>query len=221
MADMNNLCDPSTPDITGHVIEALGLLQNNKSFQSIDSYDKMSNRIRVSAFHAIKYLADHQEKGGGWYGRWSCNYIYGTSNVLCGLAYWMSVPTAQYLVKSGIDWLKEVQNPDGGFGESFDSYDHAELAGKGTSTATQTAWSVMGFLAHLPPTDEAIQKGATWLVRNFVEQDVGGTWPETVYTSVGFPRFFYMQYSLYPHYFPMMALGRYYAASTKQFQVSA
>ena len=209
---MDNLCDPSSPDVTGRVIEALGRLKENQSFQNRYKYNEISNRISASAFRAIEYLAKEQEDEGGWYGRWGCNYVYGTSDVLCGLAHWMSSPTAQLMVESSISWLKKVQNEDGGFGESLDTYHHPNLAGQGESTATQTAWSMMGLLAHIPPTDHAIEKSVAWLVKNFSQLDTGGTWHETAYTSVGFPRFFYIQYSLYPHYFPLMALGRYHKA---------
>ena len=209
------MCDPSSPDVTGRVVEALGILKDNASFRKCFQHDQISKRMNVSALRAIEYLACEQTAEGGWYGRWACNYVYGTSDVLCGLEHWMSSSTARTMVESGIGWLKSVQNADGGFGESFDTYHNPKLAGQGKSTATQTAWAVMGLLAHLTPMDPTIEKAVAWLVSNFSREESGGTWQETTYASVGFPRFFYIQYSLYPHYFPMMALGRYYQATQR------
>lgn len=134
-----------------------------------------------------------------------------TSNVLCGLTYFAEEDLrVQNLVKPANTWMKAIQNTDGGWGESLDTYQYPARAGCGTSTASQTAWALMGLLAHLPPTDGAIRKGVAFLVAAQTKKVGGGaSWPETEYTGTGFPGFFYIGYSLYPHYFPMMALGRY------------
>lgn len=205
-SDMNSLSDPSTADVTGRVLEAFGLLMEEPCSIAPD----LEQRVRTSSQRAITYLAKQQESTGAWYGRWGSNYVYGTSNVLCGLTYFSDDSQAQKLVSPAIDWLKSVQNGDGGWGEKLITYKDPTQAGRGTSTASQTAWGLMGLLAHLPPTDESIRKGIAHLILTQTTRKGGGaSWPETKYTGTGFPGFFYIGYELYSHYFPLMALGRF------------
>ena len=209
-SDMNSLSDPSTADVTGRVLEAFGLLLESPHIISSD----LSNRVRSASARAIAYLASEQEVTGSWYGRWGSNYVYGTSNVLCGLGYFSNDENSDLLVQTlvhpAIRWLRTKQNPDGGWGEDLMSYKDPQRAGCGPSTASQTAWGLMGLLAHLPPTDEAIRKGIAYLIlTQTVRKGEGASWPEPAYTGTGFPGFFYLGYTLYAHYFPLMALGRF------------
>lgn len=250
---MNSLSDPSSADVTGRVLEAFGLFistvaqhdENTKPTTTAARAHDLIVRINSSLAPAFAYLANTQEPDtGAWYGRWGSNYIYGTSNVLCGLSQLhhlsqlqLHLPSSkpfptlfsadrhlQYLADTAINWLKKVQNPDGGFGETLFSYTDPALAGRGASTASQTAWGLMGLLAFLPSGDEAVERGVEWLVRrqvreeggNGAEGDAGATWQEKEYTGTGFPGFFYIGYDLYRHYFPMMALGRYYSKAVKE-----
>ena len=207
-SDMNSLLDPSSADVTGRMMEAFGLLRDTSERFKIP--EDVLTRIGLACDRGIKYLSSTQERNGSWYGRWGSNYIYGTSNVICGLAYHSDGnPLVTALIDSGIKWLKLVQNTDGGFGEVLDSYKDATLAGHGKSTASQTAWGAMALLAHLPNSDEAVGGSIAYLLASQTkERGNGATWPETEYTGTGFPNSFYLGYSFYPHYFPMMALGR-------------
>jgi squalene-hopene/tetraprenyl-beta-curcumene cyclase len=189
-SDMDSLCDESCPDVTGRVLEALGILNQSRY---LDASEK-----------GIAYLRANQEVAGSWYGRWGVNYLYGTSHALCGLAR-QGVPMTDPMVEKGLQWLKQVQNLDGGWGECLESYNHKRLMGVGDSTASQTAWALMGLLGYLKPGDTAIESGVSWLT----ERQRKGTWDEAEFTGTGFPRHFYLRYHMYRHYFPMMALGRY------------
>lgn len=212
-SDMDSLCDPSTADVTGRVIEAFGLIISirRNSKESIIGKDTSIERLRIAALRAIDYLASIQEASGAWFGRWGSNYIYGTSNVLCGLAYFKDDYTvASNLVEPAIGWLRSVEREEGGWGESLLSYKTPEAAGCGPSTPSQTAWALMALLAHVPRNDEAIQRGIRWLLlTQESEEGKGWSWPERIYTGTGFPNHFYLGYTMYRHYFPMMALGRY------------
>jgi squalene-hopene/tetraprenyl-beta-curcumene cyclase len=190
-SDMDALCDPSTPDIVGRVLEALGIL-NDPAYRRIEE-------------RGIEYLRKNQEPEGSFFGRWGVNYVYGTSNVLCGLAR-QRVPGDDAMVRRAVAWLKSVQNTDGGWGECLESYGNRTLMGKGASTASQTAWGLMGLLAYLPREDAAVKRGVRWLVER---QNTAGSWDEEEFTGTGFPNHFYLRYNLYRHYFPLMALGRY------------
>ena len=214
-SDMDSLCDPSTADVTGRILEAFGLMIKITDSSPVDVNTELLNRIETASLPAIEYLTRNQEPTGAWYGRWGSNYIYGTSNVLCGLSYFKENPGVQCLVGPAVKWLRKVQNADGGFGESLDTYKIPKRAGCGTSTASQTAWGTMALLACLPPMDEAISRSVLWLMSAQTKNNGNGaTWPEAQYTGTGFPKFFYLGYALYPHYFPLMALGRYWKART-------
>ncbi len=198
-SDMDSLCDPSSPDVTGRVLEALGALGDR--------------RHAAACRRGLAYLRRSQEPEGSWFGRWGVNYVYGTSNVLCGLAR-QRVPAADPMVRRALDWLHSVQNEDGGFGEGVASYADRGLMGCGPSTASQTAWGAMGLLAYRPPSDGATARAVQWLVdRQLASGPSAGSWEEEAFTGTGFPRHFYLRYHLYRHYFPLMALGRFCAAS--------
>ncbi len=205
-SDMESLCDPSSPDVTGRVLEAFGLLQDHGA-----DFSYIPNMKQVNA-KALDYLKATQEQEGSWFGRWGVNYIYGTSNVLCSLVR-MKVSHTDPMVQRSLQWLESVQNADGGWGECLESYKDKSKMGVGRSTASQTAWAVMGLLSYLPASTASIQQGIAWLVKT---QNKNGSWDEKEFTGTGFPNYFYLRYHLYRQYFPMMALGRYVAKANQQ-----
>jgi len=198
-SDMDSLCDPSSPDVTGRVLEALGMLDDR--------------RHRAACRRGVAYLRRTQESQGSWFGRWGVNYVYGTSNVLNALAR-QRVPASDPMVARALRWLESVQNEDGGFGEGLESYADQSAMGRGPSTASQTAWGAMGLLAYRPAWDGAVVRAIEWLAdRQLDSGPAAGSWEEEEFTGTGFPRHFYIRYHLYRHYFPLMALGRFCAVS--------
>ena len=222
-SDMNSLCDPSTADVTGRVLEAFGLMLLHGHFEKDPTSLGLRDRLTAAADKGIGFLEVDQMRNGSWYGRWGVNYVYGTSNVLCGLMYFLHKPRVRILGRSAVRWLRGVQNDDGGWGECLESYSKPELAGTGVSTASQTAWGLMGMLAGegVSSQDESVVKGVRWLIdhrksrgsRRHTEDNAPGqemeTWDQVAYTGTGFPEHFYLNYDLYRHYFPVMALGRF------------
>lgn len=224
-SDMESLCDPSSPDVTGRVIEAYGLLLEVGG-ERLPAM--LRQRLERAIARAVAYLRDAQELQGSWFGRWGVNYIYGTSNVLCGLSR-SGLRRSDAVVERALAWLKHVQSPTGGWGEDLASYRDKRWMGRGEPTASQTAWALMGLLAFEPATDPAIERGVRWLVERQVParpqgareggvpvpEPRGFTWDEEQATGTGFPNHFFLRYHLYRHYFPMMALGRYLQASRR------
>jgi squalene-hopene/tetraprenyl-beta-curcumene cyclase len=51
----------------------------------------------------------------------------------------------------------------------------------------------------------AVARGIQYLLDR---QKSDGTWDEPEFTGTGFPHDFMLNYHLYRHYFPLMALGR-------------
>ena len=190
-ADHNAMIDPPTADLTGRMLELLGNLGYKKSYPQ--------------ASRAIRFLKNEQEEDGSWYGRWGVNYIYGTSHVLQGLSEIgenLSLPYIQKAVK----WLKSIQNIDGGWGETCETYENPEKKGCGPSTPSQTAWAILGLLSTTNFSDLAIKRGVDYLVNT---QNQTGSWDEFETTGTGFPKVFYLEYTMYRLYFPLLALGVY------------
>ncbi|KAK5078987.1 hypothetical protein LTR51_001182 [Lithohypha guttulata] len=184
-SDMNSFADPSTADITARVVEALSLIlqhldeTNSKQRPSETRIGRRHDRIWIAVERAIDYLVSQQEHDGSWYGRWGCNYIFGTSTVLCSLEYFRGRNKYEVLddvVQRGIDFLDISQNGDGGWGESSLSYKtnkdkasqvSAELSGlteAADSTASQTAWALMALVAYRAPSDPTVMKGIRYLL---------------------------------------------------------
>ncbi len=193
-ADHNAMLDPSCADITARVIELFGTLGFALDHPSVA--------------RALDYLYSTQEPEGCWYGRWGVNYIYGTWQVLQGLAA-IGHPMDHPALVRAADWLESVQQPCGGWGESCLTYDDPALKGTGNPTASQTAWAVLGLLAAGRAGSSAARRGIEFLERT---QNRDGSWDEAEFTGTGFPRVFYLRYHLYRIYFPLMALARYQKA---------
>jgi len=188
-ADHNAMIDPPTADVTARVLEALGLVGYDKSYQSVQ--------------RAINFLKMEQEADGSWYGRWGVNYIYGTWQAVRGLTCIGESPTEPY-IQNALSWLRSIQQPDGGWGERCDTYDDPNQKGKGPSTPSQTAWALMAFLSCGILDDPAVERGIRYLLGS---QRTDGTWDEKEFTGTGFPKVFYLEYTYYRHYFPLLALG--------------
>jgi squalene-hopene/tetraprenyl-beta-curcumene cyclase len=160
------------------------------------------------ARRGVKWLLDRQEADGSWFGRWGANHVYGTGAAVPALVA-AGVPAESAPIRRAVTWLVEHQNPDGGWGEDLRSYVDPAWIGRGTSTASQTAWALLALLAAGGPDAEAAAgRGATWLAAT---QRADGTWDEPEFTGTGFPGDFYINYHLYRIVFPVSALGRYLA----------
>src|SRR5271167_919271 len=194
-ADHNAMLDPATVDITGRVLECLASY----------GYSLKDQPVR----RAIEFIKREQEPDGSWFGRWGVNYIYGTMLVLRGLEA-VGVDYHEPFVQQAVEWLRMMQNPDGGWGERCDSYDDANTKGLGPSTASQTAWAVMGLLAASDTRSDSLQRGIAYLLKM---QQRDGSWDESLYTGTGFPRVFYLMYYMYRQYFPLLALTAYAKAA--------
>jgi squalene-hopene/tetraprenyl-beta-curcumene cyclase len=190
-ADHNAMIDPSTSDITARVLETL-------SHFGFTREDKCVRR-------AVSFLKRDQCADGSWIGRWGSNYIYGTWQVLRGLRTIGEDMRLPY-IRRAVAWLKTTQNVDGGWGETLCSYDDPQFKGLGESTASQTAWAIMGLISAGEVNSPEVDRGVQFLIDN---QEIAGTWDEQAYTGTGFPRVFYLRYHYYRHYFPLMALGLY------------
>jgi len=190
-ADHGAMLDPPTSDVTGRCIALLGPL---------------ASAYQYAVARSLAFLQAEQESDGSWFGRWGTNYIYGTWSVLSGLEL-AGVSPDQPWVKRALAWLKRMQRPDGGWGETNDTYLRPERAGQhDRSTAFHTAWAMLGLMAAGEVDSPEVARGAECLLRT---QQPDGLWSDTDFTAPGFPRVFYLKYHGYDKYFPLWALARY------------
>jgi squalene-hopene/tetraprenyl-beta-curcumene cyclase len=192
-ADHGALLDPPTEDVTARCVSMLA---------QIGETAQNSAAVR----RALDYLRGTQMQDGSWYGRWGINYIYGTWSVLCALNA-AGLDHAAPEFRKAIAWLLRIQNPDGGWGEDATSY-KLDYGGyeQAPSTASQTAWALLGLMAAGEVDHPAVRRGIDYLSRL---QGEDGFWNEPRYTATGFPRVFYLRYHGYSKFFPLWALARY------------
>jgi squalene-hopene/tetraprenyl-beta-curcumene cyclase len=190
-ADHGALLDPPTEDVTARCVSMLAQIGEAKS---------------EAVTRAVDYLRRTQHPEGSWFGRWGMNYIYGTWSVLCALNV-AGVDHAAPELRRAVDWLAKIQNSDGGWGEDGASYklDYCGYEGA-PSTASQTAWALLGLMAAGEVDHPAVARGIDYLSRT---QGSDGFWDEPRYTATGFPRVFYLRYHGYAKFFPLWALARY------------
>jgi squalene-hopene/tetraprenyl-beta-curcumene cyclase len=188
--DFGAVIDPPTADVTAHVVEMLAAEGLSRG---------------PECRRGVMWLLDDQREDGSWYGRWGANHVYGTGAVVPALVAAGVSPSAEP-IRRAVDWLAAHQNPDGGWGEDLRSYRDPEWIGRGTSTASQTAWALLALLAADEHESSIVESGVRWLVEH---QRPDGTWDEPQFTGTGFPGDFYINYHLYRLVFPVSALGRY------------
>ena len=211
--DFGEVIDPPSADVTAHVVEMLCAF----------GVDRRHPALR----RALRYLYAQQEKEGSWFGRWGVNHIYGVGAVLPALAA-AGEDMEGLSGRRAVRWLEDRQNPDGGWGETCASYVDEAARGRGESTASQTAWALLGLVAAGRADSQSAHRGARWLLER---QRTDGAWDEESFTGCGFPGYgigeehgaritegrelsagFMIRYHLYRNCFPLLALGRYRAA---------
>ncbi|MBL7686298.1 MAG: squalene--hopene cyclase [Deltaproteobacteria bacterium] len=191
-SDHGACLDPPTPDITARVLELLGNLGYAQEYPACQK--------------ALEFILKTQEESGAWWGRWGVNYLYGTWCVLQGLIA-MRLSPQHPAISKAVQFIKSVQNSDGGWSESCESYVQKKHVPLPYSTASQTAWALMGLIAAGERDSVEVKKGIEFLLAS---QKIDGSWDEEAYTGTGFPGHFYIRYHGYRHYFPLMALGKFH-----------
>jgi squalene-hopene/tetraprenyl-beta-curcumene cyclase len=191
-ADHGALLDPPTADVTARCASMIAQLGH--------AADRPALQV------ALDFLRRAQEPDGSWHGRWGMNYLYGTWSALCAFNAAGVNPQAPE-IRRAVKWLEFMHNPDGGWGEHGSSYEFDYRSHQpAPSTASQTAWALLGLMAAGEVDNPVVGRGIEYLLRT---NDASGHWPEPQFTAVGFPRVFYLRYHGYSKFFPLWALARY------------
>ena len=187
--DFGKVTDEPCADVTAHSLETLGALETH----------------RESAEQGLEWLLSEQEEDGSWFGRWGVNHLYGTGAALPGLEA-VGIPHDHPSMRRAVAWLDSVQQENGGFGEDIRSYDDPAWRGRADfTTASQTAWALLGYVAAGNAEDSGCRRAADYLCAT---QRTDGDWHEEHFTGTGFPLDFMIRYHLYRITFPLLALGR-------------
>ncbi len=192
-ADHGALLDPPTADLTARCISMMAQLG-------------FTPKTNPALQKALEFLLAEQRQDGSWFGRWGMNYIYGTWSALCALNA-LGEPETNIPIRRAAAWLKDIQNSDGGWGESAESYQLSHVSHTpAPSTASQTAWALLALMAANEQRSPEAARGVGYLLSTMTED---GGWREDYFTATGFPRVFYLRYHGYAQYFPLWALARY------------
>ncbi|WP_257346825.1 squalene--hopene cyclase [Pseudalkalibacillus decolorationis] len=192
------LLDPSSADLTGRTLEF---------FRNYTHLNKEHPAIK----NGIKWLINDQREDGSWYGRWGICYIYGTWASLTGLAACDKLST-DLIVQKAINWLKTIQNEDGGWGESCKSDINKKYIPLGVSTLTHTAWAVDALIMFSTKITPEIQRGIDYLIQASDKHDWTTAYPK----GQGMAGGFYIHYHSYRYIWPLLALSHFKEKYLKQ-----
>lgn len=183
--------DPTSADLTGRTLEFLGnytnLPKDHKAFKD-----------------AVNWLLKNQEQNGSWYGRWGICYIYGTWASVTGLMA-AGLQANHPSIQQASAWLKSIQNPDGGWGESCLSDSQKTYIPLNASTLTHTAWALDALIETEKKPTKTIQKGIMYLLNSINKEDWTTAYPK----GQAMAGSFYIHYHSYRYIFPLMALSHY------------
>jgi len=193
-ADHNAMLDPTCPDITGRVMEALRA-------HGIEP-------THLSMRRGIEFLFRTQEADGSLVWPLGCGLHLRHVLALRGLRAANVDDREAQILRAG-EWLRSIQNADGGWGESCESYERHTYV-NAPSTASQTAWAILGLIAGGDAISMSVRAGVEYLID---KQGKDGRWKEDLATGTGFPRVFYLTYHLYRDSFPLLALAAYRKAA--------
>jgi squalene cyclase len=153
--------DPATEDLTGRVLFGLGRSGSRAGERQVRG--------------ALEFLRALQDSNGGWWGRWTINYLASTAWVLRGLRAVEADLQANW-VGQAVRFLLEHQNDDGGWGETARSYRDASSVARGPSTPGLTGLVLSALLeVGVAGEHRAVTGAARYLLER---QEPGGGWPD-------------------------------------------
>lgn len=227
--------DRSGTDLTAHVLRAIHAWSNRLGQRSqlaaasepgtaseislsVVVNGKVMKRLARATARGLRFLAREQAADGSWLPLWFGNQdrpqednpVYGTGKVL--MAYATLALVESQPAQRGIEYLRNCQNPDGGWGGgpsvvypgSNLGYEESTGAAKTSSSIEETAIALEGLLecGGDPLIDPTIMRGLGWLAA--AVQQGGLEHPQPI--GFYFAKLWYYE-QLYPTVFSLGAIG--------------
>lgn len=181
--------DPSTVDLASRVLGFLGNeLDMTIGNQWLDD--------------SVQWVLSQQTRDGSWYGRWGISFIHGTGAAIQGMTA-VGMPNDHPAIKKGIKWLLDIQNEDGGWGESCHSDKAKHYVPLHASTPSQTAWALDALTAANAKPTAAIERGVEALLQTLERRD----WTYFYPTGAAQPGSMYVFYPSNNYIWPLLTLS--------------
>jgi squalene-hopene/tetraprenyl-beta-curcumene cyclase len=179
--------EPSAADVTAAVMEALAAC----------GHPPGSEPLRKAA----AFLEQQQHAEAWWRGARGICRLYGTAMALRGLRA-AGVDDREAPVLRAGEWIRSIQNADGGWGEDPGSLDEPGFR-EAPSTPAHTAWALLGLLAGGDETSESVRRGFAWLAAH---QRRDGAWDAAAPTMPGIAYAPYLMDPLGAVIWPLLAI---------------
>lgn len=177
--------DDSSPGITARVLQALYAAQRS-GVLDVD----MSEKVAVALKEGREYLRDVAAENGTWWSRWMVGRL-AAFHCVPVLMRVLGVNPGDPVLKRGRKFLLGHQNSDGGWGEGVDADRDMRSAGRGPSTAVQTAWALAGLIAVSDADDirvrRSLERGVAYILSHGHEDNWSSERPlYTLYSGLSY-----------------------------------
>ena len=198
--------DRSTADLTAHALRAIHGWKNSPYANENGTTRALLSRVPRAVENGFQFLSRIQQADGTWRPLWFGNQyavdeenpVYGVSRVLLAYHVWGKMESPQAM--NALEWLKSVQNVDGGWGG----------AAGAPSSVEETALALESLLSWKTG-DDGCQKGLTWLMEAVESERFRN--PSAI--GLYFAKLWYFE-QLYPIIFTVAALAKAMPETTPQ-----
>ncbi|BCS10778.1 lanosterol synthase (oxidosqualene--lanosterol cyclase) [Aspergillus luchuensis] len=161
--------------------------------------------IDTAIERGVKYIETSQRDDGGWMASWGVTFTYGAFFAMealhCGGRTYENSP----VVRLGCQFLLDMREPDGGWGEIIESRLLGQYVRAPRSHTVQTAWSCLALMYAGYPDQEPIKRGIQLIISR---QKPNGKWDQEYPVGSGVLTC-NIQYQNYIYIFPIRALAMY------------
>ena len=196
--------DRSGADLTAHVLRALYAWQDRLADLQVNK-----SQWQRSIDRGFRFLQEQQQGDGSWIPLWFGNQdhpreenpVYGTAKVLLAYRDWQRINDSE--AQRGLEWLREAQQEDGGWGGGPAML---EIAQYGThSSVEESALALEALLADTSSSrsQQPVTKGLAWIIECVQK----GRFRENSVVGFYFAKLWYHE-KLYPLTFTVSALGK-------------
>ncbi|PWY82055.1 lanosterol synthase [Aspergillus heteromorphus CBS 117.55] len=185
-------------ECTSSCITALALFrERNNKYRAHD--------VNTAIERGVKFIEQSQRTDGSWMASWGVTFTYGAFFAMEALHCGGRTYENSAVVRAGCRWLLDMQEADGGWGETIESQLVGAYVRAPRSHTVQTAWCCLALMYAGYPDPEPIKRGLHLIVSR---QKPNGEW-EQEYAVGGGILTCHIQYCYYIYSFPIRALAMY------------